>query len=186
MGSHFLLKVCRWREELGSEAFNQWWAQRNENTLQSRAQFFCLSHLSLGSASRPLQSDFHIYSQVATFFLTYGSKWRWKCYLLSCNPILYCSLPVSSVPGIFQARILEWVAIPFSRGSSWPRDWTESTSLQAYSLPSGPPVKPSRQQITWLLIDIKLHTMTKCLRKEKCIALWPYPKVSGTMKKLCH
>ena len=26
--------------------------------------------------------------------------------------------------GILQARILEWVAIPFSRGSSWPRDWT--------------------------------------------------------------
>ena len=35
-----------------------------------------------------------------------------------------CSLPGSSVYGILQARILEWVAIPFSRGSSWPRDWT--------------------------------------------------------------
>ena len=31
-----------------------------------------------------------------------------------------CSLPVSSAHGILQARILEWVAIPFSRGSSWP------------------------------------------------------------------
>ena len=35
-----------------------------------------------------------------------------------------CSLPVSSVPGILQARILEWIAFPFSRGSSWPRDQT--------------------------------------------------------------
>ena len=35
-----------------------------------------------------------------------------------------CSLPGSSVCGILQARILEWVAIPFSRGSSQPRDWT--------------------------------------------------------------
>ena len=34
------------------------------------------------------------------------------------------SLPGSSVRGILQARILEWVAIPFSRGSSWPRGWT--------------------------------------------------------------
>ena len=34
------------------------------------------------------------------------------------------SPPGSSVHGIHQARILEWVAIPFSRGSSWPRDWT--------------------------------------------------------------
>ena len=35
-----------------------------------------------------------------------------------------CSLPGSSVHEILQARILEWVAIPFFRGSSWPRDWT--------------------------------------------------------------
>ena len=45
----------------------------------------------------------------------------------SC-PNLYdpidCSQSGSSVYGILQARILEWVAIPFSRGSSWPRDWT--------------------------------------------------------------
>ena len=34
-------------------------------------------------------------------------------------------LPVSSVHGILQARILEWVAIPFSKGSSWPRDRTQ-------------------------------------------------------------
>ena len=35
-----------------------------------------------------------------------------------------CSPPGSSVHGILQARILEWVAIRSSRGSSWPRDWT--------------------------------------------------------------
>ena len=35
-----------------------------------------------------------------------------------------CRPPGSSVHGIFQARILEWVAISFSRRSSWPRDWT--------------------------------------------------------------
>ena len=34
-----------------------------------------------------------------------------------CNP-MDCSLPGSSVQGILQARILEWVAMPFSRGSS--------------------------------------------------------------------
>ena len=36
-----------------------------------------------------------------------------------------CSSPGFSVHGILQARILKWVAIPFSRGSSWPRDWTQ-------------------------------------------------------------
>ena len=35
-----------------------------------------------------------------------------------------CSPPGSSAHGILQARILEWVAIPFSKGSSWPRDET--------------------------------------------------------------
>ena len=40
-----------------------------------------------------------------------------------CNPMA-CSLPVSSVQGIFQARILQWVAISFSRESFWPRDQT--------------------------------------------------------------
>ena len=56
---------------------------------------------------------------------------KWKCQLLSCIhvPILLClsvpmdcSPPGSSVYGIFQASTLEWVAIPFSRGSSQPRD----------------------------------------------------------------
>ena len=40
-----------------------------------------------------------------------------------CEP-MDCSLPGSSVRGFSQARILEWVAISFSRGSSWPRDRT--------------------------------------------------------------
>ena len=45
---------------------------------------------------------------------------------LFCNPIDY-SPPGSSVHGILQARILEWVAISFSRGSSRPRDQTQGS-----------------------------------------------------------
>ena len=40
-----------------------------------------------------------------------------------------CSLPGSSVHGILQARILEWVAISFSRGSSRPRDRTQVSRI---------------------------------------------------------
>ena len=40
-----------------------------------------------------------------------------------------CSLPGSSIYGIFQARVLEWVAISFSRGSSWPRDRTRVSCI---------------------------------------------------------
>ena len=43
--------------------------------------------------------------------------------LTLCN-LADCSLPGSSVHGIFQAIVLEWIAISFSRGSSRPRDWT--------------------------------------------------------------
>ena len=42
----------------------------------------------------------------------------------SCNP-MDCSPPGSSVYGILQARILEWVAISFSTASSWPRNWIQ-------------------------------------------------------------
>ena len=50
----------------------------------------------------------------------------------SCDPI-DCSPPGSSAHGIFQARILEWVAIPFSRGSSCPGIELGSTALQVDS-----------------------------------------------------
>ena len=40
-----------------------------------------------------------------------------------CDP-MDCSLPSSSIHGIFQAIVLEWIAISFSRGSSQPRDQT--------------------------------------------------------------
>ena len=49
-----------------------------------------------------------------------------------CDPMDY------TVDDILQARILEWVAFPFSRGSSQPR----STTLQANSLPAEPQAKP--------------------------------------------
>ena len=46
--------------------------------------------------------------------------------LTLCDP-MDCSPPGSSVHGILQARILEWVAISSSRGSSWPRDRTHAS-----------------------------------------------------------
>ena len=50
----------------------------------------------------------------------------------SC-PTLCCSLPGSSVHGILQARILEWVAMPSSRGSSPPWDQTRISTNEAQS-----------------------------------------------------
>ena len=58
-----------------------------------------------------------------------------------CDPI-DCSLPGSSVHGILQAKILEWVAVPSSRGSSNPGIEPRSPALQADCLVSEPPGKP--------------------------------------------
>ena len=65
-----------------------------------------------------------------------------------------CSLPGSPIHRIFQARILEWVAISFSRGSSQPRDQTRVSCLhllhwQAGSSPLEPSGKPR-----WVLITV--------------------------------
>ena len=48
------------------------------------------------------------------------------CYPMDCSP-----LQNSSVCGIFQARLLEWIAISSSRGSSWPRDRTQVSHIAA-------------------------------------------------------
>ena len=58
-----------------------------------------------------------------------------------CNPMHYI------VHGILHARILEWVAFLFSRGSSQPRDEPRSPALRAGSLPAEPPERDTRRRI---------------------------------------
>ena len=54
---------------------------------------------------------------------------HWVASIMSlCNP-MDCSPPGSSVHGTLQARTLEWVAVPFSRGSSWPGDGTRMSQV---------------------------------------------------------
>ena len=86
--------------------------------------------------------------------------------LQSCPTLcdaLDCSWPGPSVSGVSQARILGWVAISSSRGSSRSRDWTHMSCLlhwQAGSLPLAPPGKPS--------------FMAKRLSSNSSISLWIY------------
>ena len=58
------------------------------------------------------------------------------CRLMDCSP------PGSSAHGVLQARILEWVTIPFSRGSSQPRDETRSPALAGRFFIPEPPEAP--------------------------------------------
>ena len=63
--------------------------------------------------------------------------------LTLCDPV-DCSPPGSSVCGISQVRILNWVAISSSRGSSWPRDRVSISCIrQMDALPLAPPGKPN-------------------------------------------
>ena len=81
-----------------------------------------------------------IFEGVLLFYL-YHKVVVVQSYLTLCDTMDY-SLPGSSFPRILQARILGWVATPFSRGSSWSRDWTWVSALQADSLLSELPGKP--------------------------------------------
>ena len=88
-------------EEKGTQISEQNWGRSEPGLLEKRFQNISL----LLASFKSLQS----------------------CLTL-CKP-MDCSPPGSSVHGILQARILEWVAIPFSRGSSWPRDWTQVSCI---------------------------------------------------------
>ena len=73
--------------------------------------------------------------------------------LTLCNP-MDCSPPGSSVHGILQTRMLEWVAAPSFRGSSQPRDRTQVSHLhwQAGSLPLAPAGKPRESKTHFVSI----------------------------------
>ena len=72
-------------------------------------------------------------------------KWKSLSRVQLCDP-MDCSPPGSSVHGILQARILEWVVMPSSRGSSQPRDWSQVSSLLEDSLLSELPRKPPKKE----------------------------------------
>ena len=90
-----------------------------------------------------------------------------------------CSPPVSSVHGILQARILEWVAISSSRGPSLPRDCTGISCVilhwQAYSFTTEPPGKPHCRLYCWQKVHQKPQGRRKPLLPFLLSALVPVP-----------
>ena len=111
-----------------------------------KSEFYILIHL------KPI---LHIWIYInSAYKLTFWNKDTWNirskvkvkglvaqlCPTL-CYPVDH-SPPGSSVHAALQSRILEWVAIPFSRESSWPRDQTKVSPLQGDYLLSESPGKP--------------------------------------------
>ena len=70
------------------------------------------------------------FSKLNLLYVFIKWKWRWSSSVVfdSLCP-MDCSQPGFSISGILQARMLEWVAISFSKRSSWPRDWTQVSCI---------------------------------------------------------
>ena len=93
--------------------------------------FPCCPKDSQESSPRPVQKHQSFRAQASLWSKSHIHTWLLEkphggiaqsCLTL-CD-CMDCSPPGSSVHGVFQARVLEWAAISFSRGSSPPRDWT--------------------------------------------------------------
>ena len=105
------------------------------------------------------------------------------CVSCSVSPTLCnsmdCSLPGSSVHGILQARILEWIAMPSSRGSTPLKDWTQVSCIAdsfftttaswevlniVYSVPYILPVVSHLANITYAFKQIDAHLLPEIVR----------------------
>ena len=106
--------------------------------MQKQFPYFYIWGLFIGLSCDPPWS---IYSMCTIKMCVVFLNWISYMYLLSesegevaqscltlCGP-MDCSQPGFSISGILQARMLEWVAISFSKRSSWPRDWTQVSCI---------------------------------------------------------
>ena len=92
-----------------------------------------------------------------------------KSRLTLCNP-MDCSLPGFYVHGISLARILEWFAISFSKGSSQPRDWTHVSFIAGGFLITAPPGSP---WIGSLYTHIPRFGFPSCLGHHRALSRVP-------------
>ena len=92
-----------------------------------------------------------------------------------CNPMDY-SPPGSSVHGILQARTLEWVAIFYSRISSWPKDWTWVSCIAGRFIPSESLGKPK-----WIKSLGKSIVPNRIPSSHMCVGESPFPLCSWLM-----
>ena len=110
-------------------------------------------------------------------------KWEWK---LLCR-VWFFAAPWTVVHRILQARILEWVAIPFSRGSSQPRDRTQVSHIASRlftsqatinKLKAKSPRKWHYDQITntYMLICIKIPRNTRLCKSS---SKWQFIKIEA-------
>jgi len=95
------------------------------------------------------------------------------------------NLPGSSVHGIFPAEILEWVAVPSSRGSSWPRDWTHVSCISCIAggfFPAEPLEKPENTKTKYVYLHLVIKLLTWATGPD---VTWPQPHLD-IMPSISH
>ena len=121
---------------------------------------------SMGINRRPFSPQASVQSP-KQFLPLYNSSnccWSSKCVSDSCDPT-DCSPPGPSVCGISQARILEWVTMSFSRGSSWPRDRTHISCIGRWAPPLSHQGRPRHRisNVKWRSETVTLRRQSICL-----------------------
>ena len=116
------------------------------------------------------------------FIFVYGVNWlievAQSCLTL-CDPMDY-SLPGFSIHGIFQARVLEWVVISFSRRSSWFRDQTQVFSISGrwFTFWATSVRKCSNFILLHVAVPFSHHHLLKRLSLPHCIFLPHLSKIT--------
>ena len=87
-----------------------------------------------------------------------------------CDP-MDCSLPGFSIQGILQARILQWVTISFSRGSSWPRDRTRVSHIGGRRFNLWATYRGKESKKEWIYVCI----LEKEMAAHSSIIAWRIP-----------
>ena len=110
-----------WNWSSNSNAWNPWSiVYLKIHSKKERERQCSLTHLRQGKGG--VERPYYPSLELDNVYVRVYAKSLQSC-LIPCNP-MDCSPPDSSVHGISQARILEWVVMPSSRGSSPPGDWT--------------------------------------------------------------
>ena len=100
-----------------------------------------------------------------------------------CNP-MNCSSPDSSVHGILQVRILEWVAIPLSKGSSRTKDWTQVSHIaDRFFTISEPPGRPQMQRRLSPILH-RDNSKARCKGNSKSNMKSSFSKKNKSLNKL--
>ena len=122
----------------------------------------CWSHSSLYNSWHLAQCHVHEEPSVVCVCVCARVHAHTQSHLTLYYPMDH-SLPGCSVHGVFPARILDWVGIPFSRTSSRPRVEPTSSALQADSLPPAPAGKP---HLMWTRVYFSLGQPVRRLQMQ--------------------